>query len=249
MTMEKIKELVKSFVCQSEYSKIFELTSLSYLKDKEIERLNGIVEVASRQYNNLLADESKTAKFWNDKWAKNKVTYTAQGFKADVRNLIFTKSHILDNYAKEISNGLSSNDEIVIKTLKEVKKLLNYKGDLETKKKTEFWQSPDETFQSKTGDCEDGALLLISLLRIIGIPAYRIKLCAGYVKNGDGHAYAIYLADDDNWYTLDWCYFGNESINNFKKKPHKDNTNYGKIWWTANDKYTWAQNNTDADKI
>lgn len=95
-----------------------------------------------------------------------------------------------------------------------------------------------------THNCEDGAILLASLLRIAGIPAYRVKLCAGWVKSKkgiEGHAYVIYLADDNKWYTLDWCYWPDASDFNFKKTSHEKNSDYQEIWWTANDENTWAQ--------
>jgi predicted transglutaminase-like cysteine proteinase len=251
----KLINFLKPLVCKEEDAKIFELTSHCFLKDTEIERLTKTLDVASRQYNNLLADNSKDALFWDNKWAKNNVTYKAQGFKADIRNLIFTKSHILFDKAEELRLKSKTNDELALNTLKFVKSHLKYSGDANTHKATEFWQSPDETFQTKTGDCEDGALLIISLLRIAGMPAYRVKLCAGWVNLGiyadepTGHAYIIYLANDGKWYSLDWCYYGDQSINKFLKVQHKDNEAYGEIWWTANDKYTWAQKSIDVDKL
>ena len=110
--------------------------------------------------------------------------------------------------------------------------------------KPEFWQHPEVTLQMGIGDCEDGAILLASLMRVAGIPAYRVKLCAGWVKSKsgqEGHAYVIYLADDNKWYTLDWCYWPRASKANFKKNPHETNENYKEIWWTANDENSWAQ--------
>ncbi|MFZ5988264.1 MAG: LAGLIDADG family homing endonuclease, partial [Bacillota bacterium] len=123
--------------------------------------------------------------------------------------------------------------------------------DLGKTKMRDFEVSGTNTFIFKNGlvshQCEDGALLLISLMLISGIPSYKVKLCAGYVAvNGkkEGHAYVIYLADDTQWYSLDWCYWYNESIKNFKNVPHKDNINYKEIWWTANNEYTWSQHDT-----
>ena len=99
-----------------------------------------------------------------------------------------------------------------------------------------------------THNCEDGALLLASCMRVAGIPAYRIKLAAGWVKSDKGkagHAYVIYLADDNQWYTLDWCYWPKASDFSFKKTPHEENSDYQDIWWTANDEFTWAQKTTE----
>ena len=235
MKMNNIIKVIQEFFCGSCLNKISTLEE--ELANSKLE-LNIHAETISR----FLADESDRATFWNNKWAKNKVTYKAQEVKRDVRNLIPTKSYLLPNLKTN-----ESDDALALKTLKFVKSTIKYKGDLETHKMTEFWQHPEETYQTKVGDCEDGALLIASLLRIAGVPAYKVKICAGWVKTADtrgGHCYVIYLAEDDNWYVLDWCYYGTESQTNFKKIPHKDNSNYEEIWWTANDKYTWSQKST-----
>jgi predicted transglutaminase-like cysteine proteinase len=125
---------------------------------------------------------------------------------------------------------------------------IKYKSDDKNYKLAEFWQHPEVTLQKGTGDCEDGALLLISLMRCAGIPAYRCKLCAGWVKTRTGrggHAYVIYLANDDNWYTLDWCYWPGDSVKNFRQESHEKNKKYQQIWWTVNDEFSWAQKSVE----
>ncbi len=192
------------------------------------------------------------ADYWNNKWPNNKVTYKARGrYVMDVRNLILNKSYILDGVvaaqAGRNSNG-DNYDEMALALLKLVIATITYKSDDSVYDKPEFWQHPEITFQMGMGDCEDGALLLASLMRVAGIPAYRVKLCAGWVKTlsgKEGHAYVIYLADDNEWYTLDWCYWPKLSKFNFKSSPHAKNTDYKEIWWTANDEHTWAQSTTE----
>ena len=97
-------------------------------------------------------------------------------------------------------------------------------------------------------NCDDGALLIATLLTLSGTPIYRVKICCGYVqtpKGKIGHAYCIYLADDDEWYVLDWCFWAKESIQVFKKKNHSERKNrYLDIWFTFNNQYTWAQKDT-----
>lgn len=192
------------------------------------------------------------ADYWDNKWPKNKVTYKARGrYSMDIRNLILTRSYILDPavaaHAGKNSTG-DNYDEMALSLLKFVKSHMKYQSDDATYSTPEFWQHPEISMAMGIGDCEDGAILLASLMRVAGIPAYRVKLCAGWVKsNGgqEGHAYVIYLADDNKWYVLDWCYWPSESISNFKRKPHEDQGDkYYEIWWTANDECTWAQTTT-----
>jgi len=210
-------------------------------------------------FNNKHKDDKKEepmelqgADYWDNKWPKNQVTYKARGqYSMDVRNLIPNRSYILDpvvaGNAKKNANG-DNYDEMAMALLRFVVSHLTYESDDKVYNQPEFWQHPEITLAMRKGDCEDGALLLASLMRVAGIPAYRVKLCAGWVKSNGGrggHAYVIYLADDNKWYTLDWCYWADASIFNFKKKCHEDNTDYQEIWWTANDEYSWAQTTTE----
>jgi len=185
--------------------------------------------------------------YWDNKWKKSSVTYRAQGFRRDVRNMILTKSFILQYQANKFKKN--SNDEKALNILRFVKNNIHYTSDIKTHKMPEFWQNPEETWQTKVGDCEDGALLIISLMRMAGVPAFRVKLCAGNVLQGTatiGHAYVIYLSEKNNkWYVLDWCFYPFESIEAFNKIPHKEMKHYLGIWWTVNDKYAWAQHSTE----
>ena len=190
------------------------------------------------------------ADYWDNKWPKSPVTYHTRGrYSMDVRNLILNKSCILDTVAVNYK-GITEPDKKVYALLKFVIKHMTYVTDAKLYNQPEYWQHPEITLAMRKGDCEDGALLLASLMRICGIPAYRVKLAAGWVKTNnhgktEGHAYVIYLADDNKWYTLDWCYWPKASTFNFKKTPHEKNKDYKDIWWTANDEYAWAQTSTE----
>ena len=45
----------------------------------------------------------------------------------------------------------------------------------------DYWQLPSTTIQLGTGDCEDQAILLTSLIRAAGVPRERVHLVYGYV--------------------------------------------------------------------
>ena len=221
-------------------------------RNRELDVLCAKQQKHIQDYSEMLVALKKTdakAEYWNNRWPKNKVLYKIDGqHSCDVRNLIFTKSHVLQSVANSIKGQSINQDDIMKKVLKWTIMNIKYKTDQQLYGQPELWQNPEVTYSRKQGDCEDGALLMITLARLCGIPAYKIKLCAGFVKTGtkgkEGHAYCIYLADDEKWYTLDWCYWKNESLNNFKKKPHSQNPNYIDIWWTANDEFSWSQHET-----
>jgi len=204
---------------------------------------------------NLVKKNSKweyiLATLWNDKWKKIMQTYQAQeGYQMDVRNLILTKSYILEPIAK-LYKG--SNDEKALKIFRGVRGVLTYKGDFETRKTSEYWENPEITYQRRTGDCEDGALLITTLMRLAGIPSFRVKCITQWVQNPKGgsdvgHCLVHYLSEQTNrWYILDWCYYSNESELSFLNTEAKDMLKYHAIWWTFNDEFVWAQKKADIE--
>jgi hypothetical protein len=72
---------------------------------------------------------------------------------------------------------------------------IEYKNDEEQWGVDEYWQTPDETLSLRTGDCEDFAILLCTLLRAYGIGEEQIYVALGLDTEGYGHAFLI-----ENWY-------------------------------------------------
>jgi hypothetical protein len=72
---------------------------------------------------------------------------------------------------------------------------IEYKTDEEQWGADEYWQTPEETLYLRTGDCEDFAILLCTLLRAYGIGEEQIYVALGLDNEGYGHAFLI-----ENWY-------------------------------------------------
>jgi len=72
---------------------------------------------------------------------------------------------------------------------------IDYVSDEEQWGVLEYWQTPEETLSLHTGDCEDFAILLCTLLRAYGIGAEQIYVAVGIDNEGYGHAFLI-----ENWY-------------------------------------------------
>jgi predicted transglutaminase-like cysteine proteinase len=72
---------------------------------------------------------------------------------------------------------------------------IEYRTDEEQWGVDEYWQTPEETLSLRTGDCEDFALLLCTLLRAYGIGEEQVYVTVGLDNEGYGHAFLI-----ENWY-------------------------------------------------
>ena len=130
-------------------------------------------------------------------------------------------------------------DYIAVNILRYVHNILTYKRDQEVWNVPEYWQTARTTYNKRTGDCEDGAILILTLARLVGIPANRIFLNAGYVKYRNkkvGHAYVTYLGDDAVEYILDWCYFYDSRRIPTRKRNWYDDRYYP-CWFKVNDKF------------
>lgn len=192
------------------------------------------------------------ANYWNSKWQQQPVVYKSRIFPGqtdpysmDVRNFIWSKSIYLEHASKQIANNCKTLDDIATEMCLFVQNTIKYDSDIDSVNVPEYWQFPAETFKRKHGDCEDGAIYMVSLMRNAGIPAHRIKVAAGLVKTGKhaetgGHAYPVYLRDDGEWVILDWCYYPNK-LHVKDRKVFRDEENYLDIWFTFNDEYTWSQ--------
>lgn len=126
-----------------------------------------------------------------------------------------------------------SYDETMRNILIFVQRNIVYKPDIERYKMDDYWQTPSETLLLQTGDCEDGSVLIICLAKKAGVPTDRYWLQWGAVLSGIGHAYTIYLRQDDaEEVVLDWCFWFNRLVINLRKWFGAEER-YGKIWGTA----------------
>lgn len=72
---------------------------------------------------------------------------------------------------------------------------IKYSADSEIHGKREFWQFPNETIQLETGDCEDFAVLLCSLLRADGWSSDSVYVIVGE-QNKEYHAWVKIIWND-----------------------------------------------------
>jgi len=206
----------------------------------------------------------RDAYYWNNKWRQAPVTYSGRALRGsteniacDVKDFIMTNDAILTEIIHDYRLKRNTHNATAQAIQKFVVDFLDYTDDEEGSSCPEFWQFPFESLQSGIGDCEDGAILIASLMIQAGIPAYRVKVCAGFVQESPtapqgGHAYCIYLADrgrnDQSWVVLDWCYYEDSDIAPEDKPLAKRggyNGCYGTLWFTFNNEHSWNQDSLE----
>jgi len=199
--------------------------------------------------------ETVKEKYYNEKYPKKDIYYngrviptTKSNIEIDLRNFFNPN----DSKVRGIVDGLGisrlSDDEKALKCLLWVIDNIKYVGD-EKKGYSEFWQFAFETLYYKTGDCEDGAILLANMMLSSGIPYWKVRLSAGKVKEG-GHAYLTYYCEiEDRWVVLDWSYSpSREKIRS--RIDYKDDKNYLGVWFSWNERYCFSKGlNADAKEL
>jgi len=77
---------------------------------------------------------------------------------------------------------------------------ISYRYDTDVYGIADYWQLPAETLDLGTGDCEDFAILLCTLLRAYGVPSDQVYVACGHSKSGGyGHCFLF-----EHWYWNSW---------------------------------------------
>jgi predicted transglutaminase-like cysteine proteinase len=78
-----------------------------------------------------------------------------------------------------------------------------YVSDEEAHGISDYWQTPSETIGLNSGDCEDIAILFVSLLRAYGVPADEAYVAVGVRDVGNWHAFVCEKCFMRSWRVLD----------------------------------------------
>lgn len=153
-------------------------------------------------------------KYYEDNYASKKfIAYImdrryrkAVNVSSWIKPQVNNASEDLKAIALEETKKYRNDDTKALALLRYIKRNITYTSDHKVWGVTEKWQTAQETFDLKTGDCEDGAILLYVLCRLSGIPVYKLKLVAGDVVGG-GHCWLMYRSQPHWGVFLDWCYW------------------------------------------
>jgi transglutaminase-like putative cysteine protease len=199
--------------------------------------------------------------YWNSKHPTAEIVYrgrplpaSSKQYALDVRRFIWGDDVTLFAWCEgqpDIRKAAGqSSDAIALAIQQAVCAAITYVSDASiTTGWTEFWQFPVETIARQAGDCEDGAILIASLCRLLGVPNWRIRVAAGTVQAGKaaetgGHAWASYCRETDNqWVALDWCYLPDQGTPVDQKPPintRPELFNGNRVWFSFNDYFAWS---------
>ena len=165
----------------------------------------------------------------------------------DVRQMISHDDVILEKLLLDENLIGRDNDATMLLIQKWVKRSIDYQHDQKRLQVTDHWQFPFEFIHSKTGDCEDGAILIASLGLNAMVCHTRLRVVTGFVQAGEeskkgGHTYAIYQREsDDEWVVLDWCWYSDASVPMKDKKPFRENPKYKEVWFSFNHLHAWSE--------
>jgi len=176
---------------------------------------------------------------------------TKKNYLMDIRRFVWGDDILMKSILKDQNLIKRDIDDTALAIQKWVVSAMTYVGDVDSLSSPEFWLFPAETFNMAVGDCEDGALLMGSLL-INALPEehkWRVRCVAGLVQANPaaptgGHMWVEYFRETDNQpVILDWCYL-EDSGRKVKDKPKRSDVGYiVDTWFSTNDKFTWAHKN------
>ena len=139
----------------------------------------------------------------------------------------------------KLLSKIKKNDDRVVEALRVIKNHVTYIPDQKVWGVKEKWQTPQLTWYKRTGDCEDGSLLLAALLHYCKIPPDQWEVRCGNVITGEGHCYIVYVSNETGLeYALDWCYWYDDSYVARRKFLMSDKR-YGRPWFSFNNKESW----------
>jgi hypothetical protein len=205
--------------------------------------------------------------YWNNKWPMSPVVYNGRAtmrkkqIGCDVRDFIAEQDYLIEQIVLKYELRKSTINQTAQACQKWVVGFMNYETDQQNDMVEEFWSFPFEVLQMKTGDCEDGAILMATLMIAAGIPNWRVKCAAGYVTPAPnapkgGHCYCMFLADRPEsergmeWVICDWCFFEDSKIPPETKPLARDGgfgKKYGDVWFAFNDEFSWNQTSLAVD--
>lgn len=204
--------------------------------------------------------ELYSQEYWHTKYPVKPVKYqgrfapkSKRPIETDVRRFMYAddiviQEHLIDVLGKDLPSQKYPDEQVGVIQSHTVE-YLKYVSDSAARGYKEFWQFANETMVLKTGDCEDGAFYIGSLVLNAVAPQHRwrIRFSAGWVKSSPtapqgAHGYATWFRTTDNRpVIIDWCFHEDSKIEVANKALMKDRKQYGPQWFSCDYKYAYTK--------
>jgi predicted transglutaminase-like cysteine proteinase len=182
---------------------------------------------------------AKTGDVFNVIQSLNESTYKTKDDVVQDPNVNFWfqyPNNLLATFAAKIVGDADSDDEKMERIQEWVVNNIEYQEDKDQYGYEELWVPPIMLLQTRKGDCEDGAFLIMGLALNAGVDPNRLRFYGGSVKAGEGaatggHGWVAYKRESDNeWVVADFSYYPDlRPMDN--RIPMKDDTRYIEQWF------------------
>lgn len=167
--------------------------------------------------------------------------------KIDVRETLRARGlteDLLRGVLKGIIHKEDDNDTKVEKIRDFVNKHLTYISDQQNYLQMEYWADPWTVYDKAKDDCDGYAILIMKLMELAGVPAWRRRVCTGRIETGEGHAWVVYLTEKNNmWCVVEGSFAAEKAKKEFNKLPFHKNKRYDRLlWFTFNEVDSWVPN-------
>ena len=158
---------------------------------------------------------------------------------------------LLKGVLNTIVKSTDSNDTKVEKIRDFVNKRLTYTADQKGYFRPDYWADAYTVYDKKNDDCDGYAILIMTFMRLAGIPAWRRRIVIGKVYTGEMHAYIVYFTEKNNmWCVVEGSYYAGNAMAYFNQVQLTSNAMYGDVWFCFNESGAWSKNkNVFANKV
>ena len=152
-------------------------------------------------------------------YAWRKVPDTDKRYNMDIREFISSKGNsVISKVVGDIATGLSEDERSLFLSRKPLSFDLRMRAVTAYMSKHiaydpgsrnfDHWMFPEETLSKKSGDCEDRAFLLASLLLASGVSSYVVRIALGKIynqktKKSRDHVWVMYKNESGVWMLIE----------------------------------------------
>lgn len=151
--------------------------------------------------------------------AWRKVPETDKRFDMDIRGFISSKDNsVIRRVVSEIAGGLPEDKRALFLSrgphsfdlrMRAVTAYISKNISYEPRQRRfDHWMFPEETLKKRSGDCEDRAFLLASLLLASGVSSYMVRVALGKIynqktKHSHDHVWVMYKNESGVWMLIE----------------------------------------------